>query len=287
MDHRLKTSIFKILSVLPDNLGYFLYHFLQDIGSKQTLGDKIKSTKHTYDTILGILQKNNLSLKGMKIAELGSGWVPILPYLLILEGKAKEIVTYDVNEHYNVNEIKKVNDFYRKYEDFEIKKNEKYPLHEAVCYFPKKDICKGDLEDVDLIVSRFVLEHVLPIDIKKMHGYFSSNLKTGSYVLHLISPSDHRAYSDSALSLQDFLKYSETEWDKIQTKFDYHNRLRLPQYLAIFEKEFDIVFVEHDRIDANSVAYSKFKALVIHDDFKVFSEQELMAGSINVLLRKK
>ena len=106
-------------------------------------------------------------------------------------------------------------------------------------------------------------------------------------MLHLISPSDHRAYSDSSLSLQDFLKYSEEEWDKVQTKFDYHNRLRLPHYLKILSEDFEVLYFEHDKIDINSDSYKKFKKLSIHRDFSGFSDQELMAGSINILLKKK
>lgn len=287
MNHRLKTRLFKILTIFPNSLGYFLYHFLQHIGSRQTFENKIQSTKQTYNRIFSILQKNAISLADMKIAELGSGWVPVLPYQLILEGGVKEVVTYDINEHYNTKELKKVNDYYAKHEGFEIEQKGKYQLHKAVHYFPKTNICNGDLNSVDLIVSRFVLEHISPKEIKKMHDFFNSNLKSGSYILHLISPSDHRAYNDSSLSLQDFLKYSKEEWDGIQTKFDYHNRLRLPQYLALFEKEFDIVYFEHDTINIKSVAYTKFKELVIHEDFSQFNERELMAGSINILLRKK
>ncbi len=287
MNHLMKTRIFKALSVLPNSLGYSLYHWLQNLRAKQTLDNKIQSTKNTYSTIVRILQNSTIALEGMKVVELGSGWVPILPYQLLLEGKVKWVDTYDVNEHYHHKEIDKLNQYYAKQYDFEIQKKGKYELHQSVNYFPKTDICEGEFEDVDLVVSRFVLEHVPPESIKEIHRFLNANMKSGSYILHLISPSDHRAYSDTSLSLQDFLKYSQEEWDKIQTKFDYHNRLRLPQYLELFENDFEIVFVEHDTINTNSMAYKKFKELPIHEEFQKFSEQELMAGSINVLLKKR
>ncbi|NGY37466.1 hypothetical protein FQU23_008045 [Flavobacterium sp. XN-5] len=287
MNHRLKTRIFKILSIFPDGLGYSLYHLLQDIGSKQTFEDKIKSTKLSYTTICRILEKNNLSLENMKIAELGSGWLPILPYQLILEGKARKVDTYDINEHYNTKEIKEVNDYYSNSETFEIESRAKYPLHKTLTYFPKTSICDGNLDDVDLVVSRFVLEHVPVESIIEMHEFFNCALMSGSYILHLISPSDHRSYTDSSLSLQDFLKYSQEDWDDIQTKFDYHNRLRLPQYLEIFKGDFEIISLEHSAINTNTEEYKKFSELAIHEDFSKFNEQELMAGSINILLKKK
>jgi len=287
MKHTTKTKIFKMLSLFPNRIGYLLYHFLQDVTSKLTIENKIHSTNETYQKVTSILRKNNIKLESTKIAELGSGWVPIFPYQLILDGKVSRVDTYDINEHYNLKQIEELNEYYSKQYTFEIEEKNKYPLLKGVRYFPETNICNGNLKDIDLIVSRFVLEHVSPNKITEIHDFLFSHLKSGSHILHLISPSDHRAYSDSSLSLQDFLKFSEEEWNKIQTKFDYHNRLRLPQYLDLFKDKFEIFFFEHDYINVESKNFKKFKELKIHKDFAKYSNQELMAGSINVLLKKK
>lgn len=287
MKHSTKTKIFKGLSVLPSQLGYSIYHFLQNIGGNHTLESKMESTKNTFETVVEILNKNNISLENINIAELGSGWVPIFPYQLIIEGKAKKVDTYDINEHFNQKEIEQLNAFYANKLDSVFEKKGKYNLLKGVSYFPKTNICEGEIQEVDLVLSRFVLEHVTPRDLAEIHNFLYSNLKSGSLVLHLISPSDHRAYSDSSLSLQDFLKYSEEEWNQIQTKFDYHNRLRLPQYIKILSERFEILYFEHDKINTDSDSYKKFKKLKLHSDFAGFSDQELMAGSINILLKKK
>jgi hypothetical protein len=287
MKHSTKTKIFKGLSVLPSQLGYSIYHFLQNIGGNHTLESKMESTKNTFETVVEILNKNNISMENKNIAELGSGWVPIFPYQLITEGKAKKVDTYDINEHFNQKEIEQLNAFYANKLDSVFEKKGKYNLLKGVSYFPKTNICEGEIQEVDLVLSRFVLEHVTPKDLTEIHNFLYSNLKSGSLVLHLISPSDHRAYSDSSLSLQDFLKYSEAEWNQIQTKFDYHNRLRLPQYIKILSERFEILYFEHDKINTDSDSYKKFKKLKLHSDFAGFSDQELMAGSINILLKKK
>lgn len=287
MKHTIKTKIFKALSIFPNKIGYAIYHYLQNISGNNTLEAKIRSTRNTYEKVVEILKMNDINIENRKIAELGSGWVPVFSYQLMIDGKAKKVDTYDINEHFNKNEIKKLNAFYSEQSDVVFEKKGKYNLLKNVSYFPKTNICDGELLDIDLILSRFVLEHVTPSDIDEIHSFFSSSLKSGSFLLHLISPSDHRAYSDSSLSLQDFLKYSEHEWNSIQTKFDYHNRLRLPQYLNILGKYFEIIYFEHDKINMDSDSYLKFKKLPIHDDFSMFSDQELMAGSINILLKKK
>lgn len=287
MKHNTKTKIFKILSILPNKIGYSVYHFLQNIGKNNSLELKIKSTNSTYHTVEKILNKNNISLENKKIAELGSGWVPIFPYLLIAEGKAQKVDTYDINEHFNKKEIEKLNALYAYKQGVEFEKKGNYTLLKEVCYFPETNICNGKVQDIDLVISRYVLEHITPNVLLEIHNFLYSNLKSGSLVLHLISPSDHRAYSDSSLSLQDFLKYSKEEWNNIQTKYDYHNRLRLPQYLNILSKHFEIVYFEHDKINIDSESYKKFKKLQVHEDFVEFNDQELMAGSVNILLKKK
>lgn len=287
MKHTTKTRIFKTLSLFPDRLGYSLYHFLQNATSKLTIEKKIHASNISYHTAVKILKNNNVNLENSKVAELGSGWVPVLPYQLLLEGKAAHVDTYDINEHYSLKQINELNQYYKKHFDIQIISDQKYPLLNEISYYPMTDICEGNVENIDLVLSRFVLEHVSPNDITKIHDYLFAHLKSGSHILHLISPSDHRAYSDSSLSLQDFLKFSQDEWNQVQTKFDYHNRLRLPQYLNLFKDKFEIVFFEHDKINFDSKSYKKFKELKIHQDFSNYSDQELMAGSINILLRKK
>ena len=131
----------------------------------------------------------------------------------------------------------------------------------AIEYFPKKSIETAPLANTKFVISRFVLEHVPPDIIESIHKTLSEKLSENDYILHLISPSDHRAYTDKSISLYDFLQYSQKEWDTIQTKFDYHNRLRLPQYLTIFKKEFEIVHLEFQPCKEGTPQFKMFKSL--------------------------
>ena len=147
----------------------------------------------------------------------------------------------------------------------------KYSLAKDIDYRPETNIIKEEALAGDIIFSRFVLEHVTPGDMKQMHEKFKCDLKPGTHIIHLISPSDHRAYTDKSLSLQDFLKYSKKEWDRKQTKFDYHNRMRLPQYLELFKAcGLKVVDMEYDVPAVDSVSYKKFKSLKIHPDYNNF-----------------
>lgn len=287
MNHKLKTIVFKTLDLLPNRLGYLVYHKLQDIGTKLTFEDKIKSTESSYGLIKRILDQKEISLKNKTVVEIGSGWAPILPYLLVYDAGVKKVLTYDVNKHYQQKTIQQLNEIFKRKYNYEVNDSVvQLSLNKKVNYFPYTNVADADLKDVDIVVSRFVLEHVTPVDIEKMHQSFADKLKSGTYILHLISPSDHRAYTDQNISLYDFLKYSQQEWDAIQTKFDYHNRLRLPQYLEILQQNFEVIYVEYSSCVHGSTEHQKLDRINIHEDFKSFSFEELTAGSINVLLKK-
>ena len=285
----LKTIFLKIADVLPENIGYMLYHAIQKrlTGSVQS---KIDANEKTYLKAIDILT-NFEGVANKNILEIGSGWMPIMPYFFKQLGKAGNSYTYDINEHYDNVYIDELNSIFENNYGLTDKNSfkGKYNFPEFVKYFPNSNVITSELANgIDIIFSRFVLEHVTPSDLKAMHERFYNQYDENTMILHFISPSDHRAYSDKSISHYDFLQYSQKEWDNIQTKFDYHNRLRLPQYLDVFSKAgFEIIHLEYDKVNPSSEKYQKFQKLKIHKDFHACSEEELLAGSINVLLRKK
>jgi len=288
MNHKVKTSIFKFLSLLPSNLGVKLYHFLQNFSENKNLNVKIKSSEDTFNTFLSICKQLNININNKSVIEIGSGWLPIMPYFFLYKGKASEVYTYDLNKHYQKKSIEHLNTVFSKEYDQEIYplKSDAFGLPKGVNYFPSQNIIKAGIPKVEIVFSRFVLEHVTPNDILEMHKKFKNSLEKGSYIVHFISPSDHRAYSDKTLSLQDFLKYSQKEWDGIQTNFDYHNRLRLPQYVDIFKSlDYEIAYLTSDSTKEGTPMFDLFKKVPLHEDYKNYSDQELTAGNINIVLK--
>lgn len=275
-----------MLEMLPSSIGGSIYHWLQNLKGP-SLEAKVNSSYSTYSQLTQIADKNGFSFTGKKIVEIGSGWLPLLPYFLKYEGGAREVNTYDLNRHYQKNKIFSLNHFFE--ERFKKKIvciDHKYGLPEGIFYYPNTNIAGENLGEADIIFSRFVLEHVTPEALLKMHLHFRKQLDPGTHIIHFISPSDHRAYDDNTLSLQDFLRYSEKEWNRIQTRFDYHNRWRLPQYISLFHKlGFEIVHLEYDFPDRTTDTYKKFEAVPLHSDFQHYTEEELIAGSINIVLK--
>ncbi|UFH36234.1 hypothetical protein [Flavobacterium acetivorans] len=288
MNHKIKTSVFQFLSFLPNPLGVKLYHKLQYFSENKNLNLKLKSSENTFNSFLTICKLLKIEPDNKSIIEIGSGWLPIIPYLFIFKGKAKRVYTYDLNEHYQENSIVDFNAvFSKEYNQIiDIPKKGKYSLPKELVYFPSQNIITAEIPKAEIVFSRFVLEHVTPEDIAEMHMKFKNTLEKGSHIVHFISPSDHRAYSDPSLSLHDFLKYDQKEWNRIQTKFDYHNRLRLPQYLEIFKSlDYEIIYLTFDSVKKDSEQHCLFKNIEIHSDYKNYSDEELTAGNINIVLK--
>jgi len=288
--HKTKTIILKLLDKLPVKLGYFIYHQLQR-KSFNSIENKITANKNSYLIIKKIITKANIPLAGNNVLEIGSGWLPLMPYLLKINENINKIYTYDINCHYSNNRISKVDSYFNTNNKYNLKYSFKngFKLPSFIDYSPKENIINSKTpSNITLYFSRFVLEHIPHDDLKKLHEKLFYEMEEDAAILHLISPSDHRAYTDTSISYYDFLQYSQNDWDRIQTKFDYHNRLRLPQYLNMFKEiGFKISYLEHDKVAKDSLKYKQFKQLKIHLDYQRFSEEEILAGSINILLKKK
>jgi len=283
-----KTLLLQVLDKLPANLGFMFYHMIQERWGNESINFKINTTLGSYKILERITSKVGVTIEGKNIIEIGSGWLPLIPYYLIFFGKAKQVKTYDLYKHYRPETIKELNEIFSDKFKEKVKpvNNNKYYLPSGVLYYSQTNIVEEEKICADIIFSRFVLEHITTEDLKLMHKKFKDSLKPGSIIVHLISPGDHRAYDDNSLSLQDFLKYSEEEWNKKQTKFNYHNRLRLPQYLNLFKNlGYEILHLEYNVPGKSSKTYKKFEKLVLHPDYKNYTEEELMAGSINLILR--
>ncbi|WP_309640598.1 hypothetical protein [Flavobacterium sp.] len=288
MNHNVRTIVFRCLDLLPDNVGRKMHHQLQNLLENKVLYVRIKRTENTFDEFVKICEAIKIDLNQKSIIEIGSGWLPIFPYFLLYLGKVKNVFSFDLNEHYQKKRIANFNSIFSKNYNTTIDAlfNSKYNLPDGVHYYPGENIINSKIPDADIVVSRFVLEHVAPNDIFEMHQKLRNSLKKGTHIVHFISPSDHRAHGDITLSLQDFLKYSKPEWDAIQTKFDYHNRLRLPQYLDIFKSlGLEVVYLTFDTVKEGTAQYDLFKKVNIHSDYNSFSTEELTAGSINIVLK--
>jgi hypothetical protein len=53
---------------------------------------------------------------------------------------------------------------------------------------------------------------------------------------HFVDMSDHFAHFDQAISIYNFLKFSDKQWQLIDNSVQPQNRWRLPDYLKLYDK---------------------------------------------------
>ena len=110
------------------------------------------------------------------------------------------------------------------------------------------DSCQVPLpgSSADLIYSLAVLEHVPKAEIASFVREQRRLIKPNGLVYHYIQPVDHSVNRDAKATGVDFLAYSRKHWDRCyQNRFQHQNRMRLPEYLLLFQQTgFEVLSLE-------------------------------------------
>lgn len=282
---RTTLRIQRALATLPAPLGDALYHLAQKINGLEVRVRFHARFVERCERSLAALGRGPLEGKGL--VELGSGWFPATPLLLLSRGVCRTH-TFDLRKHYSRKRIREAaHAVFRRTAHPEVAAAADGTLPESVRYFPRTDLATARLAEksVDLAISQFVLEHVRPEDIERIHKASLSWLADDGLWIHWISPGDHRAYGDRSLSAVDFLRYSPAEWDRIAgNRFAYHNRLRRSQYRELFQRcGWRTVM---DEAELSPAAREQLAGLPLHRDFARLPADDLVAGSLWFVLEK-
>jgi len=61
-------------------------------------------------------------------------------------------------------------------------------------------------------------------------------LRPGGYSIHQIDLGDHLSYYDPAVSVKNYLRYSDAAWGRwFENEVQYFNRVQRPEWLHLFE----------------------------------------------------
>jgi hypothetical protein len=87
---------------------------------------------------------------------------------------------------------------------------------------------------IELIVSNNTLEHIPPDVLRQSMRDLAKLASVGGVMDHFIDLRDHYADFDERISRLNFLRYPDPVWRLFNNRLQYLNRLRLPEYRAIF-----------------------------------------------------
>jgi len=313
MDWKTKALIMRVCAAIPG--GHSLYTLLQKRFGN--LNDDPWSRVAVQEEMARWLLDAGITIPGKVFFEVGTGHKPIIPICFSLMG-AEKIYTADLNRRLDLKLVKGVlrhllhkretligrwksfipEDLLNQRFDMLLhfgSEPERFLQEAGVIYLAPVDARSTQLSDevIDCHISNTVMEHIEPEILSKIVREACRLLKKDGVALHFIDLSDHFQHQDSSISAINFLKYTDQEWNRIAgNEYAYTNRLRVPDYLAIFnEFPFTVLRKEvqsegdmeqdHDvRLDSSFCAYTRDDVDVT--DLRLLLQKEKSEGKAAV-----
>jgi len=304
MDWRVKGVIQKTLSTLPGGLrlNSELQRFL---GGLRNFDHHAGFKVGDWSNSMGYLAKVGFSVRGARIMEIGSGWLPTFPICFFLAG-ASSVATFDIVRLMSPKLTLRLLDSLEKRaeeiallagaESGEIRAKladlrQTNSIKELLCkagieYYAPADGCASQLEadSVDLVYSNSVLEHVPKEVIAGLLRESMHVLKPGGLVMHNVGCNDHYAFFDRSISFVNFLQYDERQWKRWNNPIQYQNRLRAPEFLQLAaEAGLEVV---QSSTNVRPDSKEALQTMRIAPQFARFSAEDLAKTSVDFIARK-
>lgn len=259
MNWKTKAIIQNMIARLPERLSLPTYYFLQrrfgglrEINHAYTLSQGCKILKHVV--------RQRRPITSRVFLEVGTGRGLNVPIVLWLCG-AGEVITVDVNPYLRRSIVFDLIEYIGSHRDQVCEMLSSYvdaadvarrldqlvqskTLHDVLALTQTRYLAPADAatlplpsDSIDYHVSSTVFEHVPPATLEAILREGRRLIRGDGLFIHGVGLSDHFAHSDSSISSINFLRFGEEEWARYAgNRFMYHNRLRLDDYLALFER---------------------------------------------------
>ncbi len=260
MNWKLKAVVQKTISYLP--LGHKINYLFQKYVTKGV----ILSDEYFFDRLthaqqhIAKYQELCGSMQGCTTLELGTGWYPVVPLSCFLSG-ADKIYSVDITSLTNKEKVLTTLEYFVA-QEAQLKKylpqlleNRLSIIKDCVAHkaswsyeeilnrlnlnFQIKDARNLDFlkdESIDLLHSNNTFEHIYAHVLPQILEEFKRVTKKAGLQSHFIDMSDHFAHSDPSITIYNFLQFSPKRWERIDNSIQPQNRLRLKDYLLLYEK---------------------------------------------------
>lgn len=307
MDWRLKLGLQKACSLLPFAREECYYQLQRRFGSLKHPLDPTEMFRAGVQ-VAEAAQRAGCSVQGARVLEVGTGRRLNLPIALFLCG-AESIITVDLHRYLQSELALQAVDFIRAHPEpvFElfapvtdqaqlrtrmdrllsVRTAEELIQAAQIRYLAPADAGSTGLpaHSVDLHVSYTVFEHIPRDVLAAILREASRLLSPTGIAYHQIDLGDHLAYEDARISQVHFLRFSGATWDFWGgNQFAYHNRLREPDYRALYSECRHEVLEWLPFIDSRSVAELK-AGLPLAPDFRELPPEVLATVVIRVTSR--
>lgn len=128
---------------------------------------------------------------------------------------------------------------------------------------------------VDCITSTSTLEHISPEDIRAILWECHRLLKPDGIMTMAIDYLDHYSFVDTNISAYNFLRYSDSKWEMFSPSLHFQNRLRHPDYVALF-KSCGFQIIEEKRNEGTAADLDAIKRLPLNEKFAAYELNDLV-----------
>jgi SAM-dependent methyltransferase len=253
MDWRIKGVVQSALSAVP--YGVRVNDWLQQsLGNLRDFSGAVDTRVGDWFVLVENMRELQVDVQGIRLLEVGTGWMPILPICFSLGG-ASSCVTVDLNRHMNAKLTFRMLPVLERYLP-RIASATKQPLDKVeseyralagtsslaallerarITYLSPADARATALqpESVDVVFSNNVFEHIPGEVLLDIFRESQRILRKGGLAIHSVNCADHYAYFDRNISLINYLAYSDEEWRFWNSKLQYQNRLRPQDFVEL------------------------------------------------------
>ena len=266
MDWRIKGVVQGLLSRVPAG------EALND-GLQRLMGGRVDPAKHIdmkfegdWLVLMRVLRELKFEVPGQTLMEVGTGWLPVLPLCFALCG-AREVHSYDLNRHLSQAAVPGV---LRRLglhlkalsqacgqTEAEVRERHEWLSAAAVIvgqehaagvrilelagiqyHAPADATCTGlPDQSVSLVFSNSVLEHVGASVLGPLMAESKRLLTPHGLALHSVNCGDHYAYFDRAITPLNYLRFTNSQWQRWNNDLLYQNRLRPSDFTALAQRE--------------------------------------------------
>jgi SAM-dependent methyltransferase len=138
---------------------------------------------------------------------------------------------------------------------------------------------------VDVITSNSTLEHVPREHLGPLMAECRRLLKDDGVICFRIDYEDHYAILDGDLSAYNFLRYSEREWRRYNSRLHFQNRMRHSDYLGLF-RQTGFAPIRVNTLEPSREALADLARLPIDVRFRSYALADLGTRKGTFLLKK-
>lgn len=239
--------------------------FLNNLLLKKGWSDRdLSYYRNIFIFIRGIFEKNNISLQGKKMLEIGSGNLPSLGNFFIDNCRLSDYVASDPYRNEAENELAESGPTKITFARLDFTSGAETAKYEG---------------GFDFVISNAVLEHISKALCEETVRNINRVLKVNGYSFHQIDLRDHLNNKTMPFN---FYKYAEPTWETAtsQTIF-YTNRLRCTDWLRLFrDNGFEITYLYKYRRDSADLPKK------IDSRFVSYPVDDLHVSALDILVKK-